>query len=456
MTQEADGMKVKLLYGPPCGGKTTHIRENAEKQDAVWDSDLVILACSNIGLHTTEKLKISSTVYYLRKKFVEDLARRDCVDTLWFACRYPTDYVMSILDGLDIEKIPMVPDKETCYKRLENDDTRPDKDEWKAVIDSWYEEFGDSEQQKDERRPEPVKNRFWRWVKNKTPTNAAGGAKNEGRTLFLDGVIDDEAWWGDEVTPKAFRDELFADSGDVTIWINSPGGSVFAADQIYNMLRDYHGKVTVKIDAIAASAASVIAMAGDEVQMSPVATMMIHNPATIAMGNSEDLAKAIQMLDTIKESILNAYMIKTGLSHKKLSDMMDAETFLDAKQCVALGFADALITRGEEKDPDEDEPEKDPDGTEEDEPAEGEPQEDPEKDPEEGEEQDPDEETEEEKSKQPQKASLLFSGMLFTADRAEKITAYCKEHMDPKPAEKKEGCKVSDMLSRLDLLRQTF
>jgi len=137
-------------------------------------------------------------------------------------------------------------------------------------------------------------NKFWRWVKNKTPTNSTAGMESGGRTLFLDGPIEDEQWWGDEVTPKAFRDELFSQGGDVTVWINSPGGSVFAADQIYNMLRDYHGHVTIKIDAIAASAASVIAMAGDTILMSPVATMMIHNPATIAVGNRTDLEKAIQ------------------------------------------------------------------------------------------------------------------------------------------------------------------
>ena len=162
--------------------------------------------------------------------------------------------------------------------------------------------------------------KFWKWVKNKTPTDE-NQASESGRTLFLNGVIDDEKFWGDEVTPREFRDELFSDSGDVTVWINSPGGSVFAADQIYNMLRDYHGKVTVKIDAIAASAASVIAMAGDDVQISPVATMMIHNPSTIALGTADDLAKAIQMLQSIKESILNAYMLKTGMSHKKLSEI---------------------------------------------------------------------------------------------------------------------------------------
>ena len=108
-------------------------------------------------------------------------------------------------------------------------------------------------------------------------------------------------------------------TGDITVWINSPGGDCVAAAQIYNMLMDYKGNVTVKIDGIAASAASVIAMAGTEVLMSPVSTMMIHNPATVAMGDHNEMQKAIEMLNEVKESIINAYEIKTGLSRAKLS-----------------------------------------------------------------------------------------------------------------------------------------
>lgn len=147
-----------------------------------------------------------------------------------------------------------------------------------------------------------MKRKFWNWVKNEGELKAT-------RTLFLNGEISDETWYGDEVTPQLFKDELNADSGDITVWINSPGGDVFAAAQIYNMLRDYKGHVIVKIDGLAASAASVIAVAGDTVFVSPVA-MMIHNPATLAMGNTKDMEAAIAMLNEVKESILNAYVDK--------------------------------------------------------------------------------------------------------------------------------------------------
>lgn len=139
-----------------------------------------------------------------------------------------------------------------------------------------------------------------------------------------------------------------AGDGDITVWINSPGGDTVAAAQIYNMLMDYPGKVTVKIDGIAASAASVIAMAGEKVLVSPVSMMMIHNPSTIAYGDTEEMRKAIEVLYEVKESIINAYEIRTGLSRNKLSRLMDAETWMNANKAIELGFADEILTRTEE------------------------------------------------------------------------------------------------------------
>lgn len=124
--------------------------------------------------------------------------------------------------------------------------------------------------------------KFWKW-KNQTMTNQETQEQTLERTLFLNGTIAEESWFDDDITPKLFRDELFAGNGDITIWINSPGGDCVAAAQIYNMMMEYPGNVTVKIDGIAASAASVIAMAGTKVLVSPVSMLMIHNPMTAAM-----------------------------------------------------------------------------------------------------------------------------------------------------------------------------
>ena len=153
--------------------------------------------------------------------------------------------------------------------------------------------------------------KFWNWKSRKIRDQDSGKESVE-RVLFLNGTIAEESWYDDEVTPALFKEELMAGNGDITVWINSPGGDCVAAAQIYNMLMDYKGNVTVKIDGLAASAASVIAMAGTKVLMSPVAMMMIHNPATIAIGDTAEMKKAIEMLDEVKESIMNAYEIKTG------------------------------------------------------------------------------------------------------------------------------------------------
>lgn len=179
--------------------------------------------------------------------------------------------------------------------------------------------------------------KFWAWK------NQADEGGTEARVLELYGTIAEESWFDDDITPAQFREELFAGSGPVTVWINSPGGDCIAASQIYTMLMDYKDDVTVKIDGIAASAASVIAMAGTEVLMAPTALMMIHNPATIAMGDHEDMQKAIEMLNEVKESIINAYEIKTSLSRAKLSHLMDAETWMNANKAVELGFADGIL-----------------------------------------------------------------------------------------------------------------
>ena len=180
--------------------------------------------------------------------------------------------------------------------------------------------------------------KFWKW------TNQADSGGAAERVLELYGTIAAESWFDDDITPQMFRDELFAGTGPVTIWINSPGGDCIAASQIYSMLMDYKDEVTVKIDGIAASAASVIAMAGTEGLMAPTSLMMIHNPMTAAFGSREEMEKAIEMLEEVKESIINAYEIKTNLSHAQLSHMMDDTTWMNAKKAIELGFADDLLT----------------------------------------------------------------------------------------------------------------
>ncbi|WP_031405279.1 head maturation protease, ClpP-related [Geobacillus vulcani] len=187
---------------------------------------------------------------------------------------------------------------------------------------------------------------FWKFI-----VNQATETEPESVELRIEGDIvdDDEAWLYEwfgmpSTSPNAFKEELSQYKGkDITVWIDSYGGSVFAAAGIYNALKEHNGKITVKIDSKAMSAASVIAMAGDEVLMSPMAVMMIHNPLTAAYGNMHDLRKVADILDTIKESIVNAYALKTGRSRNKISQMMDDETWMSANVAVKEGFADGIL-----------------------------------------------------------------------------------------------------------------
>ena len=176
--------------------------------------------------------------------------------------------------------------------------------------------------------------KFWNW---------AGDSDN--RELYLYGTIAETSWFEDDVTPDLFRQELQSGSGPVTVWLNSYGGDCVAASQIYSMLIDYPFPVTVKIDGIAASAASVIAMAGSTVLMAPTSCIMIHDPMTAAIGNTAEMEKAIEMLTAVKESIITAYEHRTGLDRKTLAKMMSEETWMDCHKAIELGFADGILER---------------------------------------------------------------------------------------------------------------
>lgn len=192
--------------------------------------------------------------------------------------------------------------------------------------------------------------KFWNFK------NAAKAGEAEQIELRIDGDIVDDSWawiyeWFGEpcAAPNAFRNELKQHKGkDITVWIDSNGGSVFAGAGIYNALKEHKGKVTVKIDGRAISAASVIAMAGDEILMSPVGIMMIHNPITYAEGDWQEMQKAIDVLSEVKETIINAYQLKTGLSRKEISDLMDAESWMSAKKAIKDGFANGIIGQEEQ------------------------------------------------------------------------------------------------------------
>lgn len=174
--------------------------------------------------------------------------------------------------------------------------------------------------------------KFWKWVKAES-----------GQELYIDGIIASESWFEDEISPKMFREELAEHPGDVTVRINSPGGDVHAGVAIYNNLVEHEGNISVKVDGLAASAASFIAMAGDNITMLPGSMMMVHEPWTLAAGNSDDISEAVEMLKKTTESMIPIYANRTGLSEERIRELLKAETWMSAEDAVELGFADEAV-----------------------------------------------------------------------------------------------------------------
>lgn len=147
----------------------------------------------------------------------------------------------------------------------------------------------------------------------------------------------------DATSPNDIIDALPSTNEDVEVIINSGGGEVMSGSEIYTALKSYAGNVNVKVVGVAASAASVIAMAGDTIEMSPTAQMMIHNASTLAYGDDRAMASASKMLNSVNRGIANAYMNKTGKSEQEILDLMNKESWMSAQDAVDLGFADSKM-----------------------------------------------------------------------------------------------------------------
>lgn len=173
--------------------------------------------------------------------------------------------------------------------------------------------------------------------------NATDGSEAE---LEFYGPISEYSWWGDEITPKKFKEDLnkYGAGGPITIRMNSGGGDVIAASVIKSILMEYPGQVTVMIDGLAASAATVVAMAGDIINIHDSAYFMIHDPSTWVWGTIDEIKQVLDVLKTIKEGIIDVYNKRTELGIERLSRMMTDETWMTAREAHEAGFVDEVIT----------------------------------------------------------------------------------------------------------------
>ena len=162
--------------------------------------------------------------------------------------------------------------------------------------------------------------------------------------LMLYGEISSVSWWGDEVTPKQFREDLDAlgELDRLDIYVNSPGGDVFAGFSIYNIIKRCAAEVVAHVDGLAASAASIVCMAADKIIMPKNATMMIHNASSFAYGNKEKMRKLAEELERIDGQIADIYAEKTGMDSQKAAEMMTAETWMSGEEAFSLGFCDEV------------------------------------------------------------------------------------------------------------------
>lgn len=174
---------------------------------------------------------------------------------------------------------------------------------------------------------------------------AVQAAASDDQSISVFDPIGYDPWTGDGVTAKRISAALRAMNGaDVTVNINSPGGDMFEGLAIYNLLREYQGNVTVNVIGIAASAASIIAMAGDTIKIGQSAFLMIHNCWVVVAGNKNELREAADTIDPFDKALGSVYSSRTGLDADAISKLMDAETFLAGSAAVDQGFADALLT----------------------------------------------------------------------------------------------------------------
>ena len=324
--------KVITVWGPPAAGKTTYVADNMGRNDMVFDYDKLMEQVSGRQLYDHNDNLLSYLTGF-RGLILSKLAEERNIDTAWIIASYPREALRQTLDGLGAEYVLLDPGKETCANRIREDPLR-DNTEWLAVLDRWYERYERHEEDNQGGGGNMAKTKFW----------AAKKVDETVGELTLYGDISSTTWYGDEVTPQQFKDDL-ANLGDVKelkVYINSPGGDVFAGQAIYSQLRRHKAKVNVYIDGLAASIASVIAMAGDTVTMPKNAMMMIHSPWVMMAGNAADLRKMADDLEKIQISIEEAYKGKVSVDDDKLKELIAAETWLTAEECLEYGFCDVV------------------------------------------------------------------------------------------------------------------
>ncbi len=354
-------MKTKIIFGAPCSGKTIYIKDHVGENDIVLSYDDLMAALNLKAIHKKND-NIHGYVIGIRDDLIEKLKSDTKIDTAYIVtCRVSEKMKANVAD-LSPEYILMDKTREEVYAQMEADETREDRAYWRGLIDDWFAWY-------DEHKADfATAGNGGSAAMGKAPcvpaattaimaaVNTPSATSTDGETGVYGYIVDDDdaalyRAFGYRVTsPKDIHAVLKSAKGaPITVGINSPGGDLWAGSEIYTALREYTGAVTAKIFGIAASSASVIAMAADTVLISPTGEMMIHNPWSSAQGDYRALEQAVESLRVARDVIVNAYRLKTKKSEEELQALMNAGsgdysgTWMDAKAAVKHGFADKIL-----------------------------------------------------------------------------------------------------------------
>jgi ATP-dependent Clp protease protease subunit len=332
-------MKTHIVWGPPASGKTTYVNDNKGDNDVIFDFDNIMRVISGLKPHEKNDGLIEY-VLDIRELMINRLKNETRFDNAWIIVTWVDDDFKSKFEGFEsVDYILMETSKEECIKRVnENEDRQTTKDEQIQVIEEWFEKY-EKLQEENQNNAQgrviklPKAKKFWKFQAKADKTGE----------LLLYGEISSVSWYGDEVTPKEFKKDLDA-LGDIdilNIYVNSPGGDVFAAHAMVNILERNKAEKNIHVDGLMASASTFFIGVG-KVFMPSNAMMMYHNPSAVVWGNANEMRKMADDLDKVRESMLVIYRDKTGMTDEEIIAILDAETWMTAEEAVDYGFADEL------------------------------------------------------------------------------------------------------------------
>lgn len=347
----SDIANIKIIYGPPCAGKSKHVNDNITEKDIKFDYDEILQAISNSDIHENREDLISYGIG-IREYLIDNVSTDSSLETAYIITCKITDTLLDQIGTTDVEYVLIDKTKEEVLEQLRNDTTREDKEHWEGLVDDWfdwYEGYVNSNEKNNSVKGGEMMKKF----KIQTRLEIKNEATSETAELYLYGAIRQAYWWDDEedcISAQRVMNSLKELKGkNINVHISSNGGDVFESIAICNLLKQHDGDINVYVDAIAASGASIIAMAGKKVYMPANAMMMVHKAWTFTAGNSDQLKKIAEDLDKVDAAVKASYMSKFVGTEEELEGLLADETYLTADDCLTFGLCTEVLTESKDE-----------------------------------------------------------------------------------------------------------